>query len=148
MPRWVLRRAQGQTDLSACLAVRQQVFVREQGVEEALERDGLDHRCIHYIAVAGSKPVGTARVLPLDECYKIQRMAVLADQRGGGLGTELMRFIMADLGAAALDEGRHFFLSSQSHAVAFYEKLGFAVCSDEYVEAGILHRDMTAPPIA
>ncbi|WP_210215717.1 GNAT family N-acetyltransferase [Roseitalea porphyridii] len=144
-PMLTLRRTQGETDMAACLAIRHQVFVREQCVDEDLERDGLDDRCIHYLAVDGQTPVGTARVMPLEGRYKIQRMAVLSERRGTGVGAALMEFIMDDLAEAAAASGRHFFLSSQVHAMAFYEKLGFVACSDEFMDAGIAHRDMRAP---
>lgn len=34
-------------------------------------------------------------------------------------------------------------LGSQTHAIGFYEKLGFAAEGPEYDDAGIPHRDMT-----
>ena len=139
---WTLRRARDDEDMAACWAIRHQVFVHEQCVDEALERDGKDDQCIQYIAFDGDRAIGTARVMPLADRFKIERMAVLAEARGSGVGAALMRFIMADLEAAPDAEGRHFFLSSQVHAMAFYERLGFAVCSDEYMDAGIAHRDM------
>ena len=49
---------------------------------------------------------------------------------------------------AALDELRRqsgiseAYLGSQSHATGFYEKLGFAVEGEEFLDAGILHRHM------
>lgn len=140
-----LRRARDEADVAACLAIRHRVFVREQCVDENLERDGLDDNCIHYLALADETPVGTARVMPLDDRYKIQRMAVLSTARGHGVGAALMAFILDDLGEQAAASGRHFFLSSQVHAMAFYEKLGFEACSDEFMDAGIAHRDMRAP---
>lgn len=33
-------------------------------------------------------------------------------------------------------------LSSQTYAIPFYEKLGFVVCSEEYMDANIPHKDM------
>ena len=33
-------------------------------------------------------------------------------------------------------------LSSQTYAIPFYEKLGFTVCSGEYMDANIPHKDM------
>lgn len=141
-PIWTLRRAQGESDMAMCLAIRHQVFVREQCVDAALERDGRDDRCVHYLAFDGDKAIGTARVMPLDDRLKIQRMAVLREARGAGVGTALMGFMMADLAAGPEAEGRHFFLSSQVHAMLFYERLGFEVCSDVYMDAGIPHRDM------
>ena len=33
-------------------------------------------------------------------------------------------------------------LSAQTYAIPFYEKFGFIVCSEEYMDAGIPHKDM------
>lgn len=133
--------------MAACMAIRHQVFVREQCVDEALERDGRDGDCIHYLATGSDGPLGTGRVMPLADRYKIQRVAVLPGARGTGLGLALMRFMMADLASQPDAGDRVFVLSSQVHAMPFYEKLGFEVCSDVYMDAGIPHRDMQAPAI-
>ena len=45
------------------LAIRQTVFVSEQGVPLALEIDDLDDRTTHYVGFTASKAVTTARVL-------------------------------------------------------------------------------------
>jgi ElaA protein len=34
------------------------------------------------------------------------------------------------------------YLGSQSHATGFYEKLGFVIEGDEFLDAGIPHRHM------
>ena len=45
--------------------------------------------------------------------------------------------------AALRDQGaRYAKLSAQTHALPFYEKLGFAAYGPEYPDAGIPHRDM------
>ena len=45
------------------------------------------------------------------------------------------------------DEGRmkckRIIMDAQKHAVSFYESLGFVVTSDEYIEEGIVHVDMS-----
>ena len=143
-PQWTIRRADWPSEKDACLSVRQAVFVDEQGVDPAIEYDGLDDECRHYAAFADGRAVATARVRALDDRYKIQRVAVLASMRGTGLGAALMRTIMDDLSADAGAGGRFLFLSSQVQAMPFYERLGFEVCSGEYPDAGIPHRDMRA----
>lgn len=140
----VCRRVTTREDMDACFAIRETVFMREQNVDPAIERDGLDDGCIHYIAEIGGKPVATARTRMLGDKVKIERVAVSKDARGTGTGAALMRFLMDDLAGEAQAQGRYFFLSSQAQAVPFYERLGFVVCSDEYFEAGIAHRDMRA----
>lgn len=138
------RRATTPNDLEKCLAIRDTVFVKEQGVEPSIERDGLDESSFHYIGEIDGKAIAAARVRMQDDRFKFQRVAVLKEARGRGIGESLMRFMMDELANGPDAAGRHFFLSSQTYAVPFYEKLGFWVCSDEYEDAGIPHRDMRA----
>jgi len=140
----VCRRVSTREEMDACFAIRDVVFLREQNVDPAIERDGLDDQCIHYIAEIAGEPVATARARMLGDKVKIERVAVLRTARGTGTGAALMRFLMADLAAEARAAGRHFFLSSQCQAIPFYERLGFRVCSGEYLDADIPHRDMRA----
>lgn len=131
-------------DLDACLAIRMAVFVREQNVPEELERDEHDATAIHLLAWAGGRPVGTARIMVDGATGKIGRVAVLREARGTGLGAALIR--------AALEELRRIpgvttaKLGAQTHALGFYEKLGFTAFGPEYDDAGIPHRDMKRAP--
>ncbi|WP_421857546.1 GNAT family N-acetyltransferase [Oricola sp.] len=137
----VCRRATAPEEIDRCLEIRDIVFIREQGVAPDLERDGLEGECLHFLAFVDGKPVATARVRLLDEVCKFQRVAVLKEVRGKRIGDALMRYMMTELGQDDA-AGRDYFLSSQASAIPFYEKLGFGICSDEYMEAGIPHRDM------
>lgn len=128
-------------DIATCLTIRRVVFIEGQNVPEAEEVDGDDSKCRHYLAHREGRPVATARVKPLGAQAKIQRVAVLEDQRGTGLGAELMRFILDDV-QGEFDEA---ILGSQTHAIGFYEGLGFSVFGPEYDDAGIPHRDMRRP---
>jgi len=126
------------TDIATCHAIRHEVFVIGQDVPQALEVDGEDPICRHYLATQNGTPIATARVKPLGAEAKIQRVAVLDTHRGTGLGAELMRFILHDLKA----DFTHAVLGSQTHAIGFYERLGFTPFGPEYDDAGIPHRDM------
>ncbi|MBS3980925.1 MAG: GNAT family N-acetyltransferase [Rhodobacteraceae bacterium] len=127
-------------DIATCQQLRRVVFIQEQGVSEADEVDGLDDTAIHLLAWDGDVPVGTARLLLKGSLGKIGRVCVLPKARGTGLGAELIR--------AALDVLRQqpgvteAYLGSQSHATGFYEKLGFALEGEEFLDAGIPHRHM------
>lgn len=138
----VIRRA-GPEDLAACLAVRRRVFIEEQGVEPSLEVDGLDADCRHWIAEAGGQALATARARIAEGRAKIQRVAVLPEARGTGLGAALMRAILEELAAdPALSEA---WLESQTQAIPFYEPLGFVAEGEEFMDAGIPHRRMRRP---
>ena len=119
-------------------AVRHQVFVQEQGVPAALERDVLDAVCIHVLAHdAQGRPIGTGRLSPEG---RIGRMAVLPDWRGRGVGEALLQ----ELVRAATEAGlAHVNLHAQLPAQAFYARQGFLPQGAHSVEAGIVHQPMT-----
>ena len=127
-------------DLDSCRTLRRTVFIEEQNVPEAEEWDGLDGQAIHLLAWQDGEAVGTARILLQGDIGKIGRVCVLPQARGTGLGAALIR--------AALDVLRirpgivRAKLGAQTHAIGFYEKLGFKAYGPEYDDAGIPHRDM------
>jgi predicted GNAT family N-acyltransferase len=122
---------------AALAAVRRQVFVVEQNVPEALEWDGLDDDAIHLLAtIADGSAIGCARILAPG---KIGRMAVLEAWRGRGVGSALLQAAIAVCRARGWPVA---LLSAQTHALVFYARAGFTVCSGEYLDAGIPHRDM------
>ena len=127
-------------DIDTCRALRREVFIEEQGVSEADEVDGLDDTAIHLLAHAGDTPTGTARLLLKGEVGKIGRVCVLASARGSGLGAALIRAALDELRRQPGVTSAH--LGAQSHATGFYEKLGFRVVGDEFIDAGIPHREM------
>ena len=118
-------------------AIRKTVFVDEQRVPEELEWDGLDAQCIHVLAeTAVGEAIGTGRLLPDGH---IGRMAVLQRWRGQGVGSAILK----ELIAAAIEAGHpSAVLNAQTRALEFYARFGFEVISDEFMEAGIPHRTM------
>ncbi|NHX27124.1 GNAT family N-acetyltransferase [Escherichia coli] len=130
-------------DLAACHAIRRVVFIEEQQVSEAEELDDLDAGAIHLLALDDGVPVGTARLLLKPPVGKIGRVAVLRSHRGTGLGAQIMQACLEVLrDQPGLTTA---YLSAQTHALGFYEKLGFVAYGDEYPDAGIPHRDMECP---
>ncbi|MFD1883201.1 GNAT family N-acetyltransferase [Paracoccus pacificus] len=127
-------------DIATCRAIRRTVFVEEQQVPEADEWDDRDEDAIHLLAWQDDRPIGTARLLTEATTGKIGRVAVLAEARGLGVGAALIR--------AGLDRFRKMpgiaqvKLGAQTHALGFYEKLGFQARGPVYDDAGIPHRDM------
>jgi ElaA protein len=126
-------------DLETCLALRRTVFIEEQGVPEALERDEYDATALHLLATLDGQPVGTARMLLKGDTGKIGRVCVLSEARGKGIGAALIRAAVEELRALGLRRAK---LGSQVHAIPFYERLGFATEGPVYDDAGIPHRDM------
>ncbi|NRB03580.1 MAG: GNAT family N-acetyltransferase [Rhodobacteraceae bacterium] len=130
-------------DLDACLHIRRIVFIEEQGVSEADEVDGLDDQAVQFLATDNGQPVGTARMLIKGGDAKVGRVAVLKERRGIGLGAALIR---ATVSYAAQTPGvNRVVLGAQTHAIGFYEQLGFSAFGPVYDDAGIPHRDMDIP---
>ncbi len=139
-------------DRDALLAVRDEVFIREQQVPPDLERDANDARATHVLARAiDGTPIGSGRIT-FDAGHarvtsaRIGRMAVLRDWRGKGVGASLLHTLI-DLArtrrVAALT------LHAQHSAIGFYQRYGFEPLGEEFAEAGIAHRVMRralAPP--
>lgn len=126
---------------AACLAVRRTVFIEEQRVEEAIEVDGLDEACAHAIAYADDgRCVGTARLRVTDGGdAKVERVAVLAEARGTGLGHRLMDVIEAEARRRGFTE---VVLNAQASVITFYDRRGYAPEGPRFDEAGIEHQKM------
>lgn len=127
-------------DVQICLTIRYQVFVEGQKIPVNEEVDGLDSTSEHYLLLFNQLPVGTARVRYIDDFAKIERVAILETHQKKGLGHLLMNFIIEDL--RQNHQVKKAKLGAQVYAIPFYEKLGFVVCSNEYQDAGIPHKDM------
>ncbi|MEP3638537.1 MAG: GNAT family N-acetyltransferase [Paracoccaceae bacterium] len=127
-------------DLATCLMLRRRVFIEEQGVSEEDELDDLDAVCMHLLVCVDGNPVGTARIVSKGKDVKIGRVCVLKNHRGAGLGAMLIREAL-QISKSDPTKSRAV-LGAQTHAIEFYEGLGFAAFGPEYDDAGIPHRDM------
>ncbi|TKS54094.1 GNAT family N-acetyltransferase [Luteimonas yindakuii] len=129
--------AQWPRDHAELLQVRGVVFIEEQGVPEALERDDDDPRSAHVVARdAGGQPIGTARLTPQ---RRIGRMAVLREWRGQGVGHALLEALLREARAQGLAEVA---LHAQVDAIGFYSRHGFVPEGPRFDEAGIEHQTM------
>lgn len=127
---------------AACRALREAVFVTEQGIDRTIELDDRDTDCTHVLIQYGDRAVATGRMLPEG---RIGRMAVEANARNRGLGTLLLQ----GLEAAAQDRQlARVSLHAQHSALGFYERSGYQRCGEDFIEAGILHTpmDRSLPP--
>ncbi|MEU6011056.1 GNAT family N-acetyltransferase [Streptomyces sp. NPDC047453] len=145
-----VRVAEDPADREACFVVRKEVFVVEQGVPQDIEYDEYDALAVHVLAVReDGVPLGTGRLLYGAEAAaktggdpavgSLGRLAVTGDARGLGVGAALVRAIedaARARGLSAVD------LHAQSHALGFYERLGYEAYGPEFPDAGIPHRAM------
>jgi predicted GNAT family N-acyltransferase len=132
--------AEDPRDLAAVMALREQVFVAEQGVPPELERDGLDAAALHLVARRDDEVVGCCRLLPDDGAVRLGRMAVAASARGEGVGTALLAYAE---GVARGGGARRVTLHAQVSARGFYARAGYRAEGGEFLEAGIAHVAMS-----
>ena len=126
-------------------AIRDAVFIQEQGIPAALEHDAADATAVHAVAYNRlGRALGTGRLLTTEPgVAKIGRMAVLASVRGAGVGRPLLDALVN----AARDRGdREVLLHAQASAVGFYLRAGFAPRGPAFEEAGIEHQEMALMP--
>ena len=123
--------AVGLENLPEAAAIRQEVFVEEQGFHN--EFDDIDPIAVHLLVLEGETPVAVGRTFP-DETGKIWhlgRICVRKPWRGCHLG----RKVMEGLEAAAKERGAEkLVLSAQMQAKGFYEKLGYCPYGEEYLD--------------
>lgn len=137
----LIRELKDGSDFAICMAIRMEVFVREQGVPLDDEMDEHDQSATHYLAQRDGAPVATARTRVLaDGTAKIERVAVRANARGSGVGRQLMEHCIARL--RNHPQTQRIAITAQTQALPFYEKLGFVAEGAEFMEAGIPHYAM------
>jgi len=130
-------------DRTSLSEVRRKVFIEEQNVPEDLEWDEFDNDCIHILVTDDQTPIACGRIKPDGH---IGRMAVLKKHRNRGIGAAILSALLKQANDANL---KKLYLHAQISAIAFYEKQGFKICSEEFMDAGIPHKTMEkqlAPP--
>ena len=135
-----IRFTQNNKDMLSCLDLRRTVFIEEQNVPENEEVDGDDPDCDHILLTVSDTPVGAARLKYYNDFIKVQRVCVLKNYRGQGIGSKIINFIIRHVEKNDIRSSVR--LGSQIHALEFYKRLGFIEFGEEYLDAGILHKDM------
>ena len=124
-------------DLAAhAKAIREAVFIQEQNIAAEDEWDAEDAVAVHFIVFQQDQAIATARLLSNNS---IGRVAVLTTARGLGVGQRLMQAV---IDYARAEQRKLVKLSSQVHAIGFYQALGFEAQGEEYLDCGIPHIDM------
>lgn len=125
-------------ELYALTVLRERVFVVEQKCVY-LDADGVDPACRHLWATRGESIVAYCRIVPAKRVYDeiaIGRVITAPEERGTGLGRELMRRAIAICGEQRIRIG------AQAHLQRFYGELGFVADGEIYDEDGIPHIQM------
>jgi len=131
-----VRRARGDEEMTAALALRHAVFCVEQGVPVHEELDGRDGEGVHLVAVADGELLATCRLLFVGPTVQFSRLAVRQSARRQGIATALLRLADDETRAGG---ARRLVLHAQTYARALYETAGYEPRGRIFMEAGIEH---------
>ena len=129
-------------ELYAVLRLRNEVFAVEQNCVY-LDCDNKDQGSYHLCGWQDNSLVAYARLMPPGLVYaepSIGRVITSATVRKQGIGKELMKIAIKK--ANKLFKTSSITISAQLYLKHFYESLGFAQCSDIYIEDHIDHIKM------
>lgn len=127
-------------ELYDILRLRAEVFVVEQDCPYQ-DLDDRDRDAYHVWAETDGEVVGCLRVFMYDGTYaQIGRVVTSRKIRGKGWGMEMMKagihIVKEHYGNAPI------LIHAQAYATGFYEKLGFRISSEPFLEDGIPHYEM------
>ena len=126
------------------------MFSDEQGYSRELEVDEFtqlifrlivyryDGGALHLLALEGTTPIGTVRVIypPASDKFKLGRLAVRKIGRGKGIAQKLI----AELEVEAKELGaKEMYAGSQVPVRGLYEKSGYHVVGEGYLDEGQPH---------
>lgn len=125
-------------ELYEILKVRSAVFVVEQKCAYQ-DLDDLDDKSLHVFYEENRKILAYLRAF-YKEKDVVQIGRVLTMRRGTGLGKKILREGIAQVKDRM--PCRSIYIEAQSYATGFYEREGFRIVSDEFLEDGIPHVKM------
>jgi predicted GNAT family N-acyltransferase len=131
-----VRRLSGTAEMDAALALRHEVFCREQGVPSHEEVDGRDGDGLHLVALQEGELVGTCRLLFVGPTVQFSRLAVRMSARRRRIATALLELAEQESRAAG---AKRIVLHAQTYAQELYERAGYRPRGRVFVEANIRH---------
>ena len=126
-------------ELYEILETRMKVFVVEQQCPYQ-DIDGLDDGGVHLYIKKDGRIAAYLRIIDKEPDEKIVRIGrVLTTERGTGTGAEILK---AGISAAGSLGAEKVYIEAQVYAKGFYEREGFVVSGDEFLEDDIPHVPM------
>ena len=127
-------------ELYEILRARAEIFVVEQNCVYQ-DLDGTDYRSLHIYFEEKGKVLAYLRAFKkTDMKNTVQMGRVLSIEHGIGLGGKILieglELIREKMNPDCI------YIEAQCYAVGYYEKVGFKVCSEEFLEDGIPHVQM------
>jgi len=125
------------SEIYEILKSRAQIFMLEQDIR-CLDMDDMDYKSRHCFLVDKERVVAYLRAFYKDDSREVVKIGrVLTLEHGKGTGRLLMEMSLADICINLPCE--QLYIEAQMHASGFYEKFGFQIISEPFLEEGIPH---------
>lgn len=125
-------------ELYEILKARAEIFVVEQNCVYQ-DLDDMDYQSLHVFFEEDGAVTAYLRAYEKGD-NTVQMGRVLTRRHGTGLGGKLLREGIAQVRKRFNPERAY--IEAQCYAVGYYEREGFRVCSEEFLEDGIPHVGM------
>ena len=126
------------TELYELLKARSEIFVVEQNCVYQ-DLDDRDYESLHVFYEEDGKVIAYLRAFRKEE-ETVQIGRVLTVKHGTGLGGKLLKEGVRQIQMKM--NPKRIYIEAQSYAIGYYEREGFRVCSEEFLEEGIPHVQM------
>ena len=126
-------------ELHEIARARAEIFLLEQGIV-CRDLDDLDYDCLHCYLKEDGKIIAYLRAHRTEDEGVVKLGRFLTLSHGVGHGSMLMHAAIPEVRAKM--HATTIVIHAQKHAEGFYKKQGFAVCSDDFLEEGVLHVGM------
>jgi ElaA protein len=128
-------------ELYEIIKARMEIFVVEQTCNYQ-DLDDVDFKALHiFFEDENGRVAAYLRAFRLDDDAKTVRIGrVLTIEHGKGLGGKLLSQALEAIKEKLKPE--KIYVESQCHAIGFYEREGFKICTEEFLDVGIPHKGM------
>ncbi len=126
-------------ELYEIIKSRLHVFMLEQNII-CQDLDDVDYVSCHCFFMESGRVSAYLRMFEGESKDTIMMGRVLTLEHKKGIGRELMTKTMEYL--KEMGNYKKISLHAQKSAIGFYEKMGFSVVSDEFLEEGVVHVTM------
>ena len=128
------------SELYEIIKSRAEIFVIEQNII-CQDLDDTDYRSLHFFYMTDNRVTAYLRAFYADaDKTEVRIGRVLTLEHKKGLGKKLMQESMYELNHRM--PCKKISIHAQKYATGFYEKFGFKVTSDDFMEEGIVHVTM------
>lgn len=127
-------------ELYEILKARSKIFVVDQKCVYQ-DLDNIDYRSLHIFFKEGDNVLAYMRAFEKKtEAGVVQAGRVLTIEHGIGMGGKLLKEGIIQIKEKM--NPRQIYIEAQCYATGYYEREGFKICSDEFLEEGIPHVQM------